>query len=182
MLISRLCLLKSMSAASMAADEGVKGHCVRARTITLIAWLSFQKESSSFSSDQNHVVLYLAHSYAWRRWECNWSGAAWVLEFTEGTTNANILDDPFPSQSGPLPGQYSSTIMTPKHFQDDQCFAKEAEIKRDGVAKHVSRPKPDWASGQKGRAEESKISNIHHLPDVLIEACKSILVMMTCEV
>lgn len=60
------------------------------------------------------------------------------LQFTEGTTNANILDDPLSSQSGTHPGQDSSTTLTPKHFQDDQCFAKKAEIRSDGVAKHVS--------------------------------------------
>lgn len=37
MLISRSCLLKRMSAARMAAEEGVEGHCVSAQTITLIA-------------------------------------------------------------------------------------------------------------------------------------------------
>ncbi len=29
---------------------------------------------------------------------------------------------------------------------NDHCLAKEAESKGDGLAKHVSRPKPYWAS------------------------------------
>ncbi len=32
------------------------------------------------------------------------------------------------------------------HLQDDHCLAKEAKGKGDGLAKHVSRPKPYWAS------------------------------------
>ncbi len=32
------------------------------------------------------------------------------------------------------------------HLQDDHCLAKEAEGKGDGLAKHISRPKPYWAS------------------------------------
>ncbi len=37
-------------------------------------------------------------------------------------------------------------IRPQTHLQDDHCLAKEAEGKSDGLAKHVSRPKPYWAS------------------------------------
>ncbi len=45
---------------------------------------------------------------------------------------------------------------------NDHCLAKEAEGKGDGLAKHVSRPKPYWASV--GR----KVSNIHQLRDIVM--------------
>ncbi len=37
-------------------------------------------------------------------------------------------------------------ITTSNTPQDDHCLAKEAEGKCDALAKHVSRPKPSWAS------------------------------------
>ncbi len=71
----------------------------------------------------------------------SWSGAAWVLPaLIEGTMNANMSEaehDPLPSETGP-----QGSIQ----HDNNHCLAKEAEGKGDGLAKHVSRPKPYWAS------------------------------------
>ncbi len=57
-------------------------------------------------------------------------------------------------------------------FQHDKyhCLAKEAEGKGDGLAKHVSRPKPYWVSVGHPQTEggERKVSNIHQLHDVVM--------------
>ncbi len=67
-----------------------------------------------------------------------------------------------------------------QHY-NDHCLAKEAEGKGDGLAKHVSRPKPYWASvGHPRKVEECKVSNIHQLSDPVMEEWKRTPVA-TCE-
>ncbi len=79
----------------------------------------------------------LAYSQAWcgvfMVWGCMSAVSTGELQFIEGTMNANMYCDIL-KQTGP-----QGSIPTP-------ALAKEAEGKGDGLAKHVSRPKPYWAS------------------------------------
>ncbi len=66
-------------------------------------------------------------------WGCMSAAGTEELQFIEGTMNANMYCDILKKQS-----------MIPIPFQqhNGRYLAKEAEGKRDGMAKHVSRPKP----------------------------------------
>ncbi len=84
-------------------------------------------------------------------WGCMSAAGIGELQFIEGTMNANMYVTYWSRAWSPpsgdwAAGQYSNMITTQTHLQDDHCLAKEAEGKGDGVAKHVSRPKPYWAS------------------------------------
>ncbi len=54
------------------------------------------------------------------------------------------------------------------------ALLKKLRGKGDGLAKHVSRPKPYWASvgHPQRKVEERKVSNIHQLRDVIMEEWK----------
>ncbi len=67
------------------------------------------------------------------------------LQFIEATMNANMYCDILKHRLGRR--AVFQHDNDPKHTsQNDHCLAKEAEGKGDGLAKHVSRPKPYWAS------------------------------------
>ncbi len=80
----------------------------------------------------------------------SWSGAAPVaagtgeLQFIEGTMNANTYCDIL--KQNMIPSLWRLEHMAVFQHDNDYCLAKEAEGKGDGLAKHVSRPKPYWAS------------------------------------
>ncbi len=85
-------------------------------------------------------------------WGCTSAASTGELQFIEGTMKVNMYFDilkqsmiPSLRETGPQ-GQYSNMTTTPTHLQEYHCFAKEAEGKCDGLAEHVSRPKPYWAS------------------------------------
>ncbi len=62
------------------------------------------------------------------------------LQFIEGTMNANMYCDILKQSMIPSLRRLGCRAV----FQHDNnhCLAKEAEVKGDGLAKHVSRPKP----------------------------------------
>ncbi len=70
-------------------------------------------------------------------------GCTRELHFIEGTMNANMYCDILKQSMIP-----SLQILGHRaEFQhNDHCLAKEAEGKGNGLIKHVSRPKPYWAS------------------------------------
>ncbi len=85
----------------------------------------------------------LAYSQAWW-WECHGLGLHeccwhWVAT-VEGTMNANMYCDILKQSMIPSLRRLGRRAV----FQHDinHCLAKEAEGKGDGLAKHVSRPKP----------------------------------------
>ncbi len=78
-------------------------------------------------------------------WSCTSAAGTGELQFIEGTMNANMYCDILKQRLGRREVfQHDNDPKT--HLQDDHCLAKEAEGKDDGLAKHVSRPKPYWAS------------------------------------
>ncbi len=74
---------------------------------------------------------------------CMTAAGTGELKFIEGTMNANMYCDILKQSMIPSLRRLDSRAV----FQhNDHCLAKEAEGKCDGLAKHVSRPKPYWAS------------------------------------
>ncbi len=73
-------------------------------------------------------------------WGCKSAAGTGKLQFIEGTMNANMYFDILKQSMIPSLRRLGSRAV----FQqdNDHCFAKEAEGKRDGLVKHVSRPKP----------------------------------------
>ncbi len=65
-------------------------------------------------------------------------------QFIEATMNVNMYCEILKQNMIPSPRRLGRRAV----FQNDNdhCLAKEAEGKFDGLAKHVSRPKPYWAS------------------------------------
>ncbi len=76
----------------------------------------------------------------------SWSGAAGTgeLQFVEGTMNANMYCDIL--KQSMIPSLRRLGCRAIFQHDNDHCLAKEAEGKGDGLAKHVSRPKPYGAS------------------------------------
>ncbi len=66
------------------------------------------------------------------------------LQFIEGTMNANMHCDIL--KQSMIPSLRILGCRAVFQHDNDHCLAKEAEGKGDGLAKHVSRPKPYWAS------------------------------------
>ncbi len=62
------------------------------------------------------------------------------LQFIEGTMNANMYCDILKQSMIPSLQSLGHRAVF-KHY-NDHCLANEAEGKGDGLAKHVSRPKP----------------------------------------
>ncbi len=76
-------------------------------------------------------------------WGCMSAGTG-ELQFIEGTMNANMYCDKLKQSMIPSLRRLSRRALF--QHNNDHCLAKKAEGKGDGLAKHVSRPKPYWAS------------------------------------
>ncbi len=63
-----------------------------------------------------------------------------ACQFIEGTVNANMYYDLL--KQSMIPSLRRLGRRTVLQHDNDHCLAKEAEGKGDGLAKHVSRPKP----------------------------------------
>ncbi len=112
-------------------------------------------------------------------WGCMSAAGAGELEFIEGTMNANMYCDILKQSMIPSLRRLGRRAVL--QHDNDHCLAKEAEGKGDGLAKHVSRSKPYWASvGHPRKVEECKVSNIHQLSDAVMEEWKRTPVA-TCE-
>ncbi len=66
------------------------------------------------------------------------------LQFIEGTMNANMYCDIL--KQSMIPSLWRLSCRAVLQHDNDHCLGKEAEGKGDGLAKHVSSPKPNWAS------------------------------------
>ena len=78
-------------------------------------------------------------------WGCMSAAGTGELLYIEGTMNANMHCDIQKESMIPSLRRHRAVFQydnDPKHLQDNHCLAKEAEGKGDGLAKHVSRPKP----------------------------------------
>ncbi len=77
-----------------------------------------------------------------------WNHVLWSdeieLQFIEGTMNANMYYDILKQSMIPSLRRLGRGAVF--QHDNDHCLAKEAEGKGDELAKHVSRPKPYWAS------------------------------------
>ncbi len=124
----------------------------------------------------------LAYSQAWW-WECHglglheccrhWGATVhWVNhECQHVLWHTEAEHDPLPSETGP-----QGSIPTPQtHLQDDHCLAKEAEGKGDGLAKHVSRPKPYWASVGHPQMEGGGAQGLYHPPVTPVSTCEALV-------
>ncbi len=76
-------------------------------------------------------------------WGCMSAAGTEELQFIEGTMNANKYCDILKQSMIPSLGLGRRAVL---QHDNDHCLAKEAEGKGDGLAKHVSRPKPYLAS------------------------------------
>ncbi len=76
-------------------------------------------------------------------WSCMGAAGTGELQFIEGIMNANMYCDILKQSTIPSLRRLGCRAV----FQHDNyhCHAKEAEGKGDGLAKHVSKPKPYWA-------------------------------------
>ncbi len=73
-------------------------------------------------------------------WGCMSAAGTGKLQFIEGTMNANMYCEILKQSMIPsLRGLGRREVF---QHDNDHCLAKEAEGKGDGLAKHVSRPKP----------------------------------------
>ncbi len=77
-------------------------------------------------------------------WGCMSAAGIGELQFIEGTMNANIYCEIL--KQSIIPSLRSLGRMAVFQHDNEHRLAKEAEGKGDGLAKHVSRPKPYWAS------------------------------------
>ncbi len=77
-------------------------------------------------------------------WGCMSAAGTGELQFVEGTMNANMYCDIL--KQSMIPSLRRLGCRAVFQHDNDHCLAKEAEGKGDGLAKHVSRPKPYWAS------------------------------------
>ncbi len=77
-------------------------------------------------------------------WGCMSAVGTGEIQFIEGTMNANMYCDIL--KQSRIPSLQRLGHRAVFQHDNDHCLAKEAEGKGDGLAKHVSRPKPYWAS------------------------------------
>ncbi len=73
------------------------------------------------------------------------------LQFIEGTMNANMYCDIL--KQSMIPSLQRLGCKAVFHHDNNHCLAIEAEGKGYGLAKHVSRPKPYWASVEHPQTE-----------------------------
>ncbi len=106
----------------------------------------------------------LAYSKAWW-WECHGLGCMSAagtgeLQFIEGTMNANMYCDILKQRMIPSLRRLGRRAVF--QHNNDHCLAKEAEGIGDGLAKHVSRPKPYWASVGHPQMESGGVQVLLH--------------------
>ncbi len=77
-------------------------------------------------------------------WGCMCAAGSEQLSLIEGTMNANMYCDIL--KQSMIPSLWRLGRRAVFQHDSDHCLAKEAEGKGGGLAKHVSRPKPYWAS------------------------------------
>ncbi len=77
-------------------------------------------------------------------WGCMSAAGTGELQFIEWTMNVNIYCDILKRSMIPSLRRLGRRAVF--QYDNGHCLAKEAECKGDGLAKHVSRPKPYWAS------------------------------------
>ena len=77
-------------------------------------------------------------------WGCMSVAGTGELQFIEGTMNANMYCDIIKQSMIPSLRRLGlrAVFKHDNNLQKDHFLAKEAEGKGDGLAKHVSRPKP----------------------------------------
>ncbi len=73
-------------------------------------------------------------------WGCMNAGGTGEQQFIEGTTNSNMYCDILKQSMIPSLRRLGRRAVF-QHY-NHHCLAKEADGKGDGLAKHVSRPKP----------------------------------------
>ncbi len=111
-------------------------------------------------------------------WSCMSAAGTGELQFTEGTMNADMYCDIL--KQSIIPSLWRLGRRAVFQHDNDPCLAKEAEGKGDGLAKHVSRPKPYWASVGHPQMEGGVAQGCHQLRDVVMEKWKRTPVA-TCE-
>ncbi len=77
-------------------------------------------------------------------WGCMSAAGTGELQFIEATMNANMYCDILKQSMIPSPQKLGRRAVF--QHDNDHYLATEAEVKDDGLAKHVSRAKPYWAS------------------------------------
>ncbi len=77
-------------------------------------------------------------------WGCMSAAGSGELQFIEGNMNANMYCDIL--KQSMIPSLQRLGRREVLQHDNDHCLDKEVEGKGDGLAKHVSRPKPYWAS------------------------------------
>ncbi len=77
-------------------------------------------------------------------WGCMSAAGTGELQFIEGTMNANMYFDIL--KQSMIPSLWRLGCRAVFQHENDHCLANEAKGKGDGLANHVSRPKPYWAS------------------------------------
>ncbi len=77
-------------------------------------------------------------------WGCIRAAGTGELLFIEGTMNTNMYCDIL--KQSMIPSLRRLGRRAVYQHENDHRLVKEAEGKGDGLAKHVSRPKPYWAS------------------------------------
>ncbi len=75
-------------------------------------------------------------------WGCMSAAGTGELQLIEGTMNANMYCDILKQSMIPSLRRLGRRAVL--QYDNDHCLAKETEGKGDGLAKHVSRPKPYW--------------------------------------
>ncbi len=73
-------------------------------------------------------------------WSCMSAAGTGELPFIEGSMNANMYCDIL--KQSMIPSLWRLGRREVFQHDNDHCLSKEAEGKSDGLAKHVSRPKP----------------------------------------
>ncbi len=89
----------------------------------------------------------------------SWFGAAWVLPALGSYSSLREPWMPTCLKQSMVPSLRRLGRRAVFQHDNDHCLAKEAEGKGDGLAKHVSKPKPYWASvwaSSKGRCRSAR--------------------------
>ncbi len=84
------------------------------------------------------------------------------LHYIEGTMNANMYCNILKQSMIPSLRRLGRRVVF--QHNKDHCLAKEAESEGDGLAKHVSRLKPYWASVGHPQTEGGGVQGLQHPP------------------